>query len=245
MFNQNNGYSLADIAAATGGNNNNGFFGNDGWWIILLFLIWGNNGWGGGWGGNGRSLSVTDGYTLASDYSNLERKMDTINAGLCDGFYAQNTNLLNGFAGVNAGITQAQIAGMQNTNALTAQMTGLSNQFQQCCCDNERLVEGKFADLNYNLATLACQTRQAVADAKSDILENNNEGVREILRYLTEDKIATLQAENAALRSAASQAAQNTYLINALNPTPIPAYQVPNPYAGYGYQGTCGCAANF
>lgn len=245
MFNQNSGYSLADIAAATGSNNNNGFFGNDGWWIILLFLIWGNNGWGGSWGGNGRSLSVTDGYTLASDYSNLERKMDTINAGLCDGFYAQNTNLLNGFAGVNANITQSQIASMQNTNALTAQMTGLSNQFQQCCCDNERLVEGKFADLNYNLATLACQTRQAVADAKSDIMQNNNEGVRSILQFLTEDKIATLQAENAALRSAASQAAQNTYLINALNPTPIPAYQVPNPYAGYGYQGTCGCASNF
>lgn len=244
MFNQNNGYSLADIAAATGGNNN-GFFGNDGaWWIILLFLFWGG-GWGnGGWGG-GRSLSVTDGYTLASDYSNLERKMDTINGGLCDGFYAQNTNLLNGFAGINSNITQSQIANMQNTNALTAQMVGLGNQFQQCCCDNERLVEGKFADLNYNLATLACQTRQAVADAKSDIMENNNAGVREILQFLTEDKIATLQAENAALRSAASQAAQNTYLINALNPTPIPAYQVPNPYAGYGYTGTCGCASNF
>ena len=29
MFNNQNGYSLADIAAATG-NNTNGFFGNDG-----------------------------------------------------------------------------------------------------------------------------------------------------------------------------------------------------------------------
>jgi len=35
MFSSNNGYSLADIAAATGNNNNGGFFGNgfggDGW----------------------------------------------------------------------------------------------------------------------------------------------------------------------------------------------------------------------
>ena len=31
MFNSNNGYSLADIAAATG-NNNNGFAGGDGAW---------------------------------------------------------------------------------------------------------------------------------------------------------------------------------------------------------------------
>lgn len=162
--------------------------------------------------------------------------MDTINGGLCDGFYAMNTGLLNGFANVN---TNA----MQNTNALTAQMTGISNQMQQCCCDNERLVERGFSDLNYNLATLACQTRQAVADAKLDIMENNNAGVREILQFLTEDKIATLQAENQSLKSAASQAAQNAYLIQALNPTPIPAYTVPNPYANY-YNGCTGCSAN-
>ena len=39
MFSSNNGYSLADIAAATG-NRGDGFFGNgfggDGWWIIIL-----------------------------------------------------------------------------------------------------------------------------------------------------------------------------------------------------------------
>ena len=38
MFNaMNNGYSLADIAAATGNGANGDFFGgNNGWWIILL-----------------------------------------------------------------------------------------------------------------------------------------------------------------------------------------------------------------
>ena len=53
MFNQNGGYSLADIAAATGVRNGNGdgMFGDNGWWIILLFLFagWGGNGFG--WGG--------------------------------------------------------------------------------------------------------------------------------------------------------------------------------------------------
>lgn len=134
MFNNTNGYSLADIAAATGGGNNDGFWGGNGcWWIILLFLFWGGA-WGGygGYGGNA-GLRVTDGYTLASDYANLERKIDTVNGGLCDGFYAMNTGMLNGFAGVNNNIVQSQIAGMQNTNALTAQMVGLGNQFQQCC----------------------------------------------------------------------------------------------------------------
>ena len=47
MFSSNNGYSLADIAAATG-RNNDGNFGeeNGAWWIIILFLFafcgWGN-----------------------------------------------------------------------------------------------------------------------------------------------------------------------------------------------------------
>lgn len=248
MFNQNStGYSLADIAAATGGNNNDWFGGNGAWWIILLFLFWGG-GWGFGnganaYGGGGRFGTIADGYVLASDYANIERKIDTVNGGLCDGFYAMNTGMLNGFSGVNNNITQNTIAGMQNTNALTAQMVGISNQMQQCCCENERLIEGRFADLNYNLATLACQTRQAVADAKADLMANNDAGVRQILQFLTEDKIATLQAENQSLKSAASQAAQNAYLIQALNPTPIPAYQVPNPYTGYtnGYGG-CACA---
>ena len=60
MFNNENGYSLADIAAATGngGYGNDGFFGGNGWWIILLFLFaWG--GWGnGGWGGNNGAGNV-------------------------------------------------------------------------------------------------------------------------------------------------------------------------------------------
>lgn len=59
MFNNSNGYSLADIAAATGGNNrNDGMWDNGAWWIIILFLfcfnggMWGN-GFGRGMGGQG------------------------------------------------------------------------------------------------------------------------------------------------------------------------------------------------
>lgn len=245
MFNQNaSGYSLADIAAATGNNNNGSMWSNDGaWWIIILFLIWGGRGWGCGNGvfGGATGSGITDGYILTSDFANLERKVDTVNGGLCDGFYAMNTGMLNGFAAVNNNITQQTIAEMQNTNGLTAQINAVGNQIQQCCCDNERLLESNFSTLNYNLADLACRSRQAVLDAKNDIIQSNEAGVREILKYLLDDKVATLQAENQALKSAASQAEQNAYLIHALNPSPVPAYTVPNPYTGYGYTGTCGC----
>ena len=43
----------------------------------------------------------------------------------------------------------------------------------------------------------------SIATAARDIIENNNNGVRSILDFLTQDKIATLQAENQRLRAVA------------------------------------------
>lgn len=59
-----------------------------------------------------------------------------------------------------------------------------------------------------------------------------------------DDRIADLmtQLNRADLR--ASQAAQNTYLINQLKPCPEPAYIVPNPYTctpAPAYVTGCGC----
>ena len=83
------------------------------------------------------------------------------------------------------------------------------------------------------------------------VLSNANANSRAILDFLTQDKITTLQAENQSLKLAASQANQNSYLtatldaqtnelIRRINPMPVPAYQVPNPYAGCGCN-PCGC----
>lgn len=58
---------------------------------------------------------------------------------------------------------------------------------------------------------------------------------------MTQDKIATLQAENQSLKLAASQCEQNNYLVNALRPSPSPAYVVPNPYCNCNCNTGCGC----
>ena len=84
------------------------------------------------------------------------------------------------------------------------------------------------------MATQACDTRQLIATSTRDIIDSNNAGVRSILDFLTQDKIAALTAENQSLKFAASQAAQNAYLVNELRPCPVPAYTVPNPYCCYG-----------
>lgn len=265
MFNSEKGYSLSDIAAATGRNSDMGFGdGNGAWWIIILFLFifcgWGDNG-NGLFGGKGSTSSgITDGYILTSDFANIERKIDGVNSGLCDGFYAQ-AQLVNGVnnnisSTGNSILTQMNnnaVNSMQdnfalqtalngNLNSITSQLTGLGTQMAQCCCDQRYESATNFANLNYNIATQDCQTRQAIADSTKSIVDNQNENTRSILDFLTQDKIATLTAENQSLKFAASQQAQNTYLVNALSPAPVPAYTVANPYTGrYGY-GTCGCA---
>jgi hypothetical protein len=80
------------------------------------------------------------------------------------------------------------------------------------------------------MATSANATQRAICDSTRDIIDSNNAGVRSILDFLTQDKIATLTADNQALRLAASQAKQNAYLINELRPAPVPAYTVANPF---------------
>ena len=257
MFNGSN-YSLSDIAAVTGSGRNggDGAWGDGAWWIILLFLFagWGNN--GNGFGGGNAGSTVREEIAYGFDMNGLENSVRGIQQGLCDGFYAMNTGMLNGFSGVQstlcqgfAGVNESingnsnaiqqainadLIANMQNTNAITAGITDLGTQLAQCCCDTRYELAKNFADLGYALATQSCDTRRAIADSTRDIIDNQNEGIRSVLDFLTQDKIASLTAENQTLKFAASQQAQNAYLVGALkDPCPIPAYVVPNPNCCY------------
>lgn len=225
--------------APTGMMGNNGFgFGGD-WWFIILFVIlfcgWGGNGWGGNRG------NVTDGYVLASDFSNIERKLDGVNNGICDGFYAQNTTMLQGFAGVNQNISNgfmsAELSRCNQQAALMQQLTNMQMQNQECCCENRASI----AQVRYDMATQACDTRNTIQTSTRDIIDNQNQNSRAILDFLTQSKLHDLQSENQNLKLAASQAAQNTYLISQLRPTPIPAYQSCNPWAAGAYNGCNGC----
>jgi hypothetical protein len=229
MFNGNErGYNLSDIAAVTR-NGEDGMFGNNGWWIILLFLFT-------GWGGNGFGGGNRDSVAYGFDINNLENGIRGLEHGICDGFYDMNTSLLTGFGNVALG-------SIQNTNAITGQLANMAAESAACCCETQRLIERGLCEVNYNILTQSNGINTSIASAARDIIENNNNGVRSILDFLTQDKIATLTAENQALRLTASQQAQNAFLIDQLaTKTPVPAYVVANPYATYGYYSTgCGC----
>ena len=161
-----------------------------------------------------------------------------MNNSMLTGFNGINTNIMQTGYGIQQAINADTVANMQNTNAIRSSLNNMSAQNASCCCEIQRQIERGFADTNYNMATQACETRQAIADS-----------TRQVIDFLTQDKIATLTAENNDLRRAASQDRQNALLtsamsaqtnqiINAVNPPAIPAYVVPNPNA-YAYG--CGC----
>ena len=236
--------SLADIAAVTGGNRNDGAWGDGGWWVlIILFALFG--GWGGyGFGGNGGGGYTATAATQADiqrgfDNSAVISKLDGITNGLCDGFYAVNNGMLTGFNSIQQAINADTVAGMQNANAIQSQLAN-------CCCETREAIQG----VNFNMAQNTCALQNTMNNNTRDIIDSQNAGTRAILDYFCQDKIATLQAENNDLRLAASQdrqnallttamTAQTNHIISAVNPSPIPAYQVPNPntYIPYG----CGC----
>ncbi len=226
----------------TPANTNGGGFGwgGDGaWWIIILFLFvfcgWGGNGWGNN--GNGNGAGVVDGYVLTSDFANIERKIDGVNDGLCNGFY-QQAQLANGTNMAMAnGFAQAELSRSNQQAALMQQLNAMQMQAQQCCCDQR----ADTAQLRYDMAQQGCDTRNTIQTSTRDIIDNANANSRAILDFLTQSKLQDLQSANQELRLAASQAAQNNYLISQLRPTPIPAYQSCNPWAAGTYNGCGGC----
>ena len=223
----NDGGPTMTMPVAPTGMMGGGFGGENGWWVILFIILlfgWGRNGYG---NNNG---SVMDGYVLTSDFASVERKLDAVNNGICDSTFALNN-------AINGGFATAELSRANQQAALMQQLNAMQMQNQECCCENRAAI----AQVRYDMATQACDTRNTVQTAARDIVENANANSRAILDFLTQSKLQDLQSANQELRLAASQAAQNNYLISQLRPTPIPSYPSCNPWASGSYNGCCGC----
>ena len=256
----------ADIRACTCGNegyNNGGMFGNDWAWIVILLLFgWGRNGFGGFGGGYGggngcgctpcaTQADLAAGFNNSAVLSNLNDLalgQAGIQQTLCQGFNGINTTVLQGFNGVDNAVCTLgyNVQGGFNT---------LGHQISDCCCATQRAIDS----VKYENATNTCALQNTINSTTRDIIDNANANSRAILDFLTQDKIATLTAENQSLKFAASQSAQNSYLaamseaqtaelIRRLGrDCPVPAYVVPNPNCCYQYNvasaNGCGCGS--
>lgn len=145
-----------------------GFGGNGSWvWAFLIFALLGFGG-GGMWGNRGMMPNVATSGDIQRgfDTNEITRKLDGINYGLCDGFYAQNTNMLNGFSNVNQNINNEGRA--------------IQTQIAQCCCDTQRAIDG----VNYNNAMNT-----------ANINANTTAQTQKILDAICQNKIESLQSK--------------------------------------------------
>lgn len=235
MFNSNMP-SLSDIAAVTGNRNDGGWGDGNGWWVlIILFAIFG--GWGGnnGWGNNGNGGYAATAATQADiqrgfDTSAVTNKLNGLENGLCDGFYSMNTAVMSGTNTLQNAIQQASTANLQNTYALqnaiqqdtVANMqntNSISRQLADCCCENRAAI----AQVRYDNATNTCAITTAINQLGQTIIQNDNANYRALhdelvaIQMANKDaKIAELTAMNNALNLAASQQAQNAYLVEQM-----------------------------
>lgn len=235
-------------------NNNDGLFGggSGGWLGILLLiaLLGGGLGFGGfgGFGGGGAGLLATradinEGFAL----NNITSGITAIQQGICDATYA-----------INNGLRDVGMNMMQGFNGVERGFCDLSHQLSDCCCENRAAI----AQVRYDIATQACDTRNLIQNTTRDLMDNQNANTRAILDFLTTDKISTLTAENQALKFQASQAAQNAFItanqdaqtatllrrLGADCPTPAYLVQPPTPInfplngcgtVQFGYNGGC------
>lgn len=207
-----NGLTPADIKALMGGsgNGNGSFLGGGNFLEAIIALavlaMFTGNGNGGIFGGGNRGEDVR----AAVDQQTLIGKLDGITNGISDATYALSNAVTGGFH-------SAEVARCQQQAAIMAQLSAMAAEYAKCCCDTQRAIEGGFGDIKYAIASQACDTRNLIQNATRDITDNANANSRAILDFLTQDKIATLTAENQALKFAASQSNQNAVLMAAMD----------------------------
>lgn len=219
----------ADIKAVTEGNHYgygyDGFGANSWVWIILLFSLFGGGayGYGNRFGNGVTQLELQQGF----DNQSVMRKLDGITNGLSDGFYATNTNMLQGQNQLQRDLCQ----GFSATNSAIAE-----NRFasQQCCCETNRNIDA----VRYENAKNTCEVVKAIEKNTDEVKALINATTMQSLRDKIVEKDQMLQTANFQL----SQQAQSANLINTLKPCPIPAYITCSPYQTYG---ACGCNGYF
>ena len=154
-------YSLSDLRAAVGGED--GMFGGGGaYWIIILFLFMFSNG---GFGFGNRGNEIQNGF----DTAEITRKLDGITNGLADGFYAQNTTMLNGFAGVTAAVNESRFAA------------------QNCCCELGRNIDGVRYDAQKNTCDITTAIHAEGEATRALIRENEIQTLRDKVHYLEQN----------------------------------------------------------
>ena len=243
------GYALG---SDNGGGNRNGFLNGEGLWAIIIFAMifgWGGNGFGWNRGTDAGLQGALTRSDLANEFAinDLQRSVAGVQNGICDGFYAVNTSLLQGFnaqerALSNLGynlqqtMNQNNIANMQGFNGVDKGLCQLGYNVQQNANQTNLALMQGFNGVTQEVNALSqqaqscccetqrqmergfCDTNYNLATNTTAIVQNAHNDADRVIAKLN-DMETTRQAE----RIAALQA-ENQSLRFAANQTAQSAY---------------------
>lgn len=217
------GLSVADALALQDKNTDGMFGGGSGTWVWVFFLFF-LLAWGGGGFGFGNNAAAQGALTRAElydglNYSQLDNAVRGIQNGLCDGFYAQNTAMLQGMNGI-----QNQLC--QGFNGVNSNIAESRFATQQCCCETNRNIDA----VRYENARNTCDIVNAI---KAD-----GDATRALM---TQNTIQELRDNLQAAQLQLGNLSQTQTIINAVRPFPIPSYVTCSPYTAANGYGVCGC----
>lgn len=224
--------TIADFGCCN--NNGNNGFGSNGWGDLAALIVvaglfgWGNGGFGVGGAGRGGSYATQADISAGFANSEIMSDLNDIILNQSQGFAAVQQTLCQGFSGINSTVTN----GFTNLNTNLASLAyntqsginGLSREISDCCCTTQRNIDA----LRFDMSKGFC-----------DVVRAGQDNTRAILDYLSGEKIASLQAENAGLKAQISNDRQSMYItdtiLDKLSPCPRPAYLTCDPRLPYGY----------
>lgn len=197
------------------GNNRDNYGFGDGAWFWIIIILFAF--WGNGFGNRNNGLE-TD-----IDTRFLERDIFNTN---------QN---------VSASACQTQRDVLENRYALGTGI--LENRFNcsQNACETQKEVLQNRYDNALQTQTLSSQIAQCCCDLRADNLANT----QKVIDIIQQDKIDQLRDQVYTTNQALNNANLANTVINAVRPTPVPAYLSCSPYfaynMGYGCNNGCGC----
>lgn len=222
------------IDLATNNGYGNSFFSGEGIWIvILLALMFGNNGWGGGFGGNGfNNIATTDYISSEFTQRDINGGFQNTNNAISNGFQNLSNNVSNGFASNATNICNLR------SDILTGNM-GIQNSIMDSKYANQLAESQTQRDIllqttqlenqaGMNALTAANQLSSCCCELKSQGIENT----QKILDVLNQNTIDDLRSQVNDLKNTITANGIGTSIVNQVRPYPIPSYTVSSPYVG-------------
>ena len=225
-------------------NNNGGFGGNNWIWILFLWLIWGGA-WGNGWNGNNGNNTTGFLSNQISNDTGRELLMNAIQGNgqsiqsLANLLNTEVNTVQNGIFTLNNAITsvgtQVGMSGLQIQNAIQSGNAAIASQICQCCCENRLAIANQTNALQSQIAANQAADQLAVCQQTNTLstqAERNTRSITDAINAQSvmindkfcdlekrelQNKIDSLTADNALLRSNINNGEQTRFIDSKFN----------------------------